>query len=428
MSIKNAQEEKNIFNLCFERLNEIDKSDIVFFSLRMNPEAKFKTINGNRIILSYIRKRTNNIFVGGRGANYLKEMSDMNCKLVIGKNLNQFNPKKNIQILNDSLPPNSERYHYYPELYVPEYEFSYNKILSNYHLDELLDSKDERYLKSIIFSIEKSGHCYHNCAFCEHAHTNQKETDIDLSLKSLKSFIVSGGYNCGVFLDCSFNKTKLLNSFHRFITENGINFSYFAGIRLKELTEKDVKLLKESGLVCANIGIESLENSVLKNMNKGITIEEVEEKILLLHEYDIFLNTNFIINLPYSSKFETEKIYGWVKKFPEGTINGICINPLYILQNSFLYKTPMKFGIQIFPGKIREKIYIDKYGKSNLSKKSEDILNYSKYSDKTFNLNYYFYLIFVLMNKFKDKTISLKYFNKFLKSVYLKRQQTCEFL
>ena len=40
-----------------------------------------------------------------------------------------------------------------------------------------------------------------------------------------------------------------------------------------------------------------------------------------------------------------------------------------------------------------------------MKKKSEDILNYSKYSDKTFNLNYYFYLIFVLMNKFKDKFI-----------------------
>lgn len=150
-------------------------------------------------------------------------------------------------------------------------------------------------------NIRTSISCPFKCSFCGFPHRAGKyqrlnpekiieELDSLSSVKSVKTVN---------FIDDTFNVPaagykKLLR---RMIKKN-YPFKWISFLRCDKLDNEMAQLMKESGCLGVFLGIESANNQMLKNMNKGITVETYYKKISLLKKHDLLVYGSFIIGFP----------------------------------------------------------------------------------------------------------------------------------
>jgi radical SAM superfamily enzyme YgiQ (UPF0313 family) len=86
----------------------------------------------------------------------------------------------------------------------------------------------------------------------------------------------------------------------RLIINRGLNISWNAsnGIRVDYLDEELVSLMKNSGCDEVAIGIESTNDQILQNLQKGTNLEKIENAISLINRYEIPLKGFFLIGSP----------------------------------------------------------------------------------------------------------------------------------
>jgi radical SAM superfamily enzyme YgiQ (UPF0313 family) len=88
----------------------------------------------------------------------------------------------------------------------------------------------------------------------------------------------------------------------RLIAENlNLRWSCPNGIRADIMDEELISLMKRSGCFLVNLGIESADETVFRNIKKGETLEEVKTAVKMLHQEGIGVIGNFIIGLPGST-------------------------------------------------------------------------------------------------------------------------------
>jgi radical SAM superfamily enzyme YgiQ (UPF0313 family) len=78
----------------------------------------------------------------------------------------------------------------------------------------------------------------------------------------------------------------------------GKDFKWNSFIRASSITKENVQLLKDSGCVLAQIGMESGSSKILKGMNKKDTPEHYLEVIDLLNTHGISTQLYFIVGFP----------------------------------------------------------------------------------------------------------------------------------
>lgn len=79
------------------------------------------------------------------------------------------------------------------------------------------------------------------------------------------------------------------------------------GVRVDSLDEELVSLMKKSGCSLVAFGIESVDEGVLKNLRKGITLPQIEKALKLTKKYNILTKGFFLIGSPGGSKQEVER-------------------------------------------------------------------------------------------------------------------------
>lgn len=126
----------------------------------------------------------------------------------------------------------------------------------------------------------------------------------------------------------------------------GIRFDIY--LRANDVSEKLLKLLKESGIRSIFIGAESgCENTLRNILNKNVSVENTKKAILLCKKFEINVDPGFIMFHPWSTLDEIEKNINFLKEIDNYTPYGI---------NSFLttYKfTPI--GKDMLSGKKKYK-------------------------------------------------------------------------
>ncbi len=110
------------------------------------------------------------------------------------------------------------------------------------------------------------------------------------------------------------------------------------GIRLStrpdSITENIILKLKELHVTTVELGIQSLSNEVLECVNRGHTIEDVENAISLLHNVSIDVIGQFMIGLPC----EGEEVYDIPLWSKNQALSGVRIFPLVVLRNTEVEK------------------------------------------------------------------------------------------
>ena len=169
-----------------------------------------------------------------------------------------------------------------------------------------------------LFYVNTSIGCLAKCNFCNFPIRNKEYHTVDLAelKKSLNQIeIHKRRYVC--FLDDTLNLPREhFFSVCNLMIENKYTFEWFAYCRLKELSEDAVQLMRKSHCKGVFVGIESADDSMLHNMNKGATKKDFEEKLALLKKYDIMVFAFILVGFPGENAKTVQETIDFINNSP----------------------------------------------------------------------------------------------------------------
>jgi len=122
--------------------------------------------------------------------------------------------------------------------------------------------------------------CTFKCNFCYRMDEGFRPRSAESVIEEIKLLQEQYGINYIVF-----NDELLMSSVERtarlceaFLKEE-LEFKWFCNGRLNYAKSDLLKLMKQAGCVCINYGIEAMDDRVLKNMNKSLTVEQIYKGI-----------------------------------------------------------------------------------------------------------------------------------------------------
>jgi len=95
-----------------------------------------------------------------------------------------------------------------------------------------------------------------------------------------------------------------------------INWTVPPGIRADKVDEELLRLMKRSGCYYVQIGIESANPKILKNIKKAEKIEQIREAIELCNKVGIYAGGSFIFGLPGETEETIEQTIKFSKEAP----------------------------------------------------------------------------------------------------------------
>ena len=147
-----------------------------------------------------------------------------------------------------------------------------------------------------IYPILLSRSCPFSCTFC--FHTSGKRYRLR-SVENIFDEIRIAKKRYGIkhlfVIDELFgaDKNQLFQFASRFKTLNNLTFN--VQTRADLIDEEMLQLVKNAGCTNVSIGIESANNTILKSMRKGVTIELIENKLEMILKFGLKTNGNIII-------------------------------------------------------------------------------------------------------------------------------------
>lgn len=200
------------------------------------------------------------------------------------------------------------------ELPFPEYE---KFDLKRYHGDTSLRGILKR---TTIMPLLTSRGCPFGCVYCSvHVTTGRKfrARSPENIIGEMK--ILTGKYKAGIidFLDDCFTlDIDRAKKICRLIIDEKLNVQWGIpnGIRVDRIDEELARLMKKSGCNGVALGIESVDDEVLKKLKKGISIAKIEEAIRVLKKYKVPIKGFFLVGSPGGSKEEVLRALRFAKE------------------------------------------------------------------------------------------------------------------
>jgi len=210
--------------------------------------------------------------------------------------------------------------------------FTYRRTENNDFSEDLVnwDEVPKEYIYPI-FPVRGSRGCPYRCKFCNFSPGRTfRLKSPDIVAQEIAALANTGRVRMIRFTDDNlFLNRRYLEDYCRNIIKVGKGIKWTSFIRASSITEDNIQLLKDSGCLLAQIGVESGDRSILKEMNKKDTPENYLRVIELLNTHGISTQLYFIIGFP-----------GETVKTIENTIQ---------LINQFHYQGPAINEIMIFP-------------------------------------------------------------------------------
>lgn len=279
-------------------------------------------------------------------------------------------PRKEIEDL-DSLP-------------FPDYEgFCYGEYLRN---NPDISDEGKRYSQ---VSVIGGRSCKYNCTFCFHpSGSKYRQRSID-SIFSEIDWLVS-----------HYNITYLALREELFATDNErvrdfcnrmekYDFDWSIQLRIDNVNQELVNMLKNTRCRYIFIGVESAVNSILKSMHKGITVEHIEKALEMLHEAGLNSRSGVIMGDTMETEDTANQTIEWFMKHKDKY--RMFLDMIIAFPGSIIYKRACR------EGKIPDRIKFLKDGCPiiNLTNMPEEQFlemmnrvekfNYRKYNYKKYN-------------------------------------------
>lgn len=196
--------------------------------------------------------------------------------------------------------------------------------------------------------VKSSRGCPGNCLFCI------KTRFESFRIFSMKRFcdeieeLQKYGFKSFFFSDDTFAfSMKRLNDFAEEVKRRNLKIKWTSNLRIKDITDEKIKLMKELGAYRVFVGIETINKESSKEINKNLDPDFVREKIKILKKYDMQFHASFILGNPNDSEEDLEETIKFVKEIKPTLVT---FNLIKIYPGLDLYNNPEKYGM-IIPDK-----------------------------------------------------------------------------
>src|SRR3989344_3095048 len=280
-----------------------------------NPELALKTMKVDFGVL-------------GEGGLAMAELAGYLCRNEDPRNIDgiaYMDKDKNKVIVNR----NRARINNLDELPFPDYEsFGFDQWKSLIRFSGQAGILD-KYDKLNYVQMLGSRSCPFSCTFCYH-HMGQKysERSLDNIFKEIDYLVEKHQVNFFFFLDelLSANPARLMEFARRL--KNYPIYGWAGCFRVTDTTVERLKILKDYKLALMGYGIENINDSILKSMNKRITRAEIENALKAHHEVGLFCNGNIILGDPAETKETLRSSIDYWLNHPEYNLNLIFLMPI----------------------------------------------------------------------------------------------------
>ena len=264
----------------------------------------------------------------GEGELTMAELAGYLCRNEDPRNIDgiaYMDKDKNKVIVNR----NRARINNLDELPFPDYEsFGFDQWKSLIRFSGQAGILD-KYDKLNYVQMLGSRSCPFSCTFCYH-HMGQKysERSLDNIFKEIDYLVEKHKVNFFFFLDelLSANPARLMEFAKRI--KNYPIYGWVGSFRVTDTTVERLKILKDSRLVVMGYGIENINDSILKSMNKRITRTEIENALKAHHEVGLFCAGNIILGDPAETKETLRSSIDYWLNHPEYNLNLIFLMPI----------------------------------------------------------------------------------------------------
>lgn len=187
------------------------------------------------------------------------------------------------------------------------------------------------YKKKPVVNLITSRGCPYSCKFCSnHAlwgktwRANSAEYVVNLIQYLIERFKIREV----IFYESSFavNKQRVL-SICKLLIKRGIKICWTAEVNLRNIDEELAYYMKKSGCWLLSCGIESGDDSILRSINKPITIKEVEEKVNLLTKMGLKIRGYFMLGHIEDTHKTLQATVDLSQKLPFYTVNYTILVP-----------------------------------------------------------------------------------------------------
>ena len=304
--------------------------------------------NSKKIIIMLRKKYGDKVKIGMRGEliSFEPEMiMERNDSLDFGLRydddyalLNYINNVDNLNIVNNIVYRNFNGKIIVTERKINEYDLDSLPM----PFRELYDLK--KYLSRDSETIVRSSRgCPGNCLFC-----------IKTKMEKFRAFSIKRfcdeiqqmqevGFKTFFFSDDTFAfSMKRLLEFKEEIEKRKMKVKWTSNIRIKDITEEKIKLMKELGAYRVFVGIETINSNTSKTIGKNLLKEEILEKIQILKKYNVQFHASFILGNPDDTEKDLENTINFVKEIDP---NIVTFNLIKIYPGLDLYKDPEKYGM-----------------------------------------------------------------------------------
>jgi anaerobic magnesium-protoporphyrin IX monomethyl ester cyclase len=177
--------------------------------------------------------------------------------------------------------------------------------------------------KCPLTSISTTRGCPYHCTFCANNTIMGRKVrarSTEVVLKEMELLHDQYGIREFQIIDDNFTSKKALTlGVCKGILERGwdISLSFPNGVRLSTLDEEILHLLEKAGCYSLGLGIESGSPRTLKNMRKAQSVDEIKEKVNLIHRTTKIRTTGFfIIGYPTEDKEDILQTIRLSKELP----------------------------------------------------------------------------------------------------------------
>ena len=345
--------------------NEINK--VLDAAKKINPEII--TVVGGAIITSDPKLALENMQIDfgiiGEGEETMAYLADAICN---ERDLNQvksiaYFDTKNELIITEHRPPISDL----DALPIPDYEgFEYGIFLNLLTPSDIIlfSLRDE--VRPAFISASRS--CPFSCTFCYHPLGKKyRQRSLDNVFREIDYLIEKYDINILLLMDelFSIDKERMCEFAERI---KGYDLIWMPQLRVTDVNETVLKILKESGVFGISYGIESMNDMILKSMKKKTTKVQIENALKLTYDAKIAIQGNIILGDPAETEETVKESIDWWKNHPQ---YGISMFMISTIPNSPLYQYAVANGL------IKDKL---KHIQDNFP-----IINLTKLSDKKFN-------------------------------------------
>lgn len=197
-----------------------------------------------------------------------------------------------------------------------------------------------RYLHPI-YPVRGSRGCPYRCTYCNFAtHRSFLIKPHDVLATELASLSASGRVQIVRFTDDNlFLNRKNLELFCETLIKSGSGMKWTSFIRANSITRDNIMLLKESGCLMAQIGMESGDVTMLARMDKKEDPDSYLEAVELLNTHGIFTQLYFIVGFPGETAETIDNTVRLINQFKHDgpAANFIMVFPFVLAPLSPIY-------------------------------------------------------------------------------------------